>query len=116
MGSTLDEMLKEFYPNYSPNKLQIYKNIAVDKILNYFTNNLKITITADKLETEYESVLFLMVSNAIDFEESKGLKSVKQGNKQVSFNTYDNKQFVLTDEMKSMLPLPRVVFKGWLYV
>ena len=112
MNSVLDEMLKEFYPTYSPNRLQIYKNIAIDKVINYFENTLKISITEEELETKYESALFLLISNAIDFEKSKGLKSVKQGNKQVAYNTYDNKQFVLTEEIKSMFPLPRVVFKG----
>jgi len=104
----LDAMLQEMYPNISIAKLNIYKSIAIDKLLNYFRNQLFIPITEQELETEYMSALFLFISNAIDFEKMKGIKSIKQGNKQVAYNTYDAKQFVITKELMDMFPLPRV--------
>lgn len=110
----LDEMLMEIYPDYlnDNGKIAIYKKIAIDICLNYFQEHLNIDITREKLEEEYASAIFLMITNACDFEKTRGLKSIKQGNKSISYNTYDNKMFVLTPEIVSMFPVPRVVFKG----
>lgn len=110
MQSTLDEMLMEVYPN-NPKK-DLYKKIAIDKCIAYFHEKLKIEITKEEMEEQYASALFLLISNALDFEKSKGMKSIKQGNKAITYNPYENKQFAITDEIRDLFPLPRVVFKG----
>ena len=108
----LETMLTTQYPDVNVEKISMYKSIALDKLKIYFNEVLNISITKEEIEGEYISALFLLISNALDFESVKGLKSIKQGNKSISYNTYENKLFVLTDEIKSLLPLPIVKFKG----
>lgn len=108
----LDEMLYDKYPNVSKEKIQMHKMMALDLCLNYFKDVLNVDITREGLEEGYASALFLLISNAIDYEGSKGLKSVKQGNKSISYNTYENKLFIITDEIKAFFPLPVVKFWG----
>lgn len=108
----LEEMLSIKYPNESRDKLSMYKMMALDLFVNYFRDVLNIEITREELEEGYASSLFLLISNAIDYEGSKGLKSIKQGNKSISYNTYENKLFIITDEIKTFLPLPVVRFEG----
>lgn len=103
-------MLKDVYPD-NP-KVDTYKTIAIDKCMLYFQENLKIEITKEAMEELYASALFLLISNALDFDKTKGIKSIKQGNKSITYNPYENKLFALTDEIKSLFPLPRVKFKG----
>lgn len=110
MQSTLDAMLMDVYPD-NP-KRDLYKKIAIDKCMVYFHEKLKIKITKEEMEEQYASALFLLISNALDFEKTKGMKSIKQGNKAITYNPYENKQFTITDEIKDLFPLPRVVFKG----
>lgn len=110
MQSTLDALLDKAYPD-NPKK-DLYKKIAIDKCMLYFQENLKIEITQEVMEELYASALFLLISNAFDFEKTKGIKSIKQGNKSITYNPYENKLFSMTDEIKSLLPLPRVRFKG----
>ena len=108
----LETMLTTQYPDVSIEKITMYEKIALDKLKIYFNEVLNISITEEEIEREYISALFLLISNALDFESVKGLKSIKQGNKSISYNTYENKLFVLTDEIKSLLPLPVVKFWG----
>ncbi|MGL5329351.1 MAG: hypothetical protein ACRDD7_08785 [Peptostreptococcaceae bacterium] len=108
----IEGVLQSKYPNEGIEKLSMYRMMALDLCMNYFKDVLNIDITSQQLEEGYSSPLLLIIFNAIDFEESKGLKSIKQGNKSKSFNTYENKQFVLTDEIKAFFPLPVVRLEG----
>ena len=110
----LEDMLNVKYPNENKDKILMYKAMALDLFMNYFKDVLNIDITKTELEGGYSSALFLLISNALDYESSKGLKSIKQGNKSISYNTYENKLFIITDEIKTFLPLPVVKFRGWL--
>lgn len=108
----LEEMLSVKYPNENKDKIEMYKMMALNLCMNYFRDVLNIDITKEELEEGYSSALFLLISNAIDYESSKGLKSISQGNKTISYNTYENKMFLMTDEIKSFFPLPVVKFWG----
>lgn len=108
----LDEMLLVKYPNEDSKKISMYKILALNLCRQYFENTLNITISDEELEEEYTGALLLLISNSIDFEDSKGLTSISQGNKSKSFNPYVNKQFMLTDEIKAFFPLPVVKFEG----
>lgn len=108
----LDDMLNSKYPGESKEKIAMYKVIAINLCVNYFRDVLNIDITNEELEGGYSSALFLIISNALDYESSKGLKSIKQGNKSISYNTYENKIFMITDEIKNFFPLPVVKFWG----
>lgn len=110
----LEDMLSLKYPNENMDKITMYKMMALNLCVNYFRNVLNIDITKEELEEGYSSALFLLISNAIDYEGSKGLKSITQGNKSISYNPYENKIFMITDEIKTFFPLPIIKFEGWL--
>lgn len=108
----LDDMLLLKYPGENKEKIAMFKMIALNLCKNYFRDVLNIDITNEELEGGYSSALFLLISNAIDYESSKGFKSIKQGNKSITYNTYENKLFLITDEIKTFFPLPVVKFWG----
>ena len=113
----IDHLLKNAYPKMDEDILSYYKLLAVELLRGYMEETLNIKISDTEgwdydFEQKYVGPIFIMTTNAIDYEKTKGLKSIKQGNKQISWNTYDNKQFVFTQEVKDMLPYPNVSFLG----
>ena len=116
-----DLILKEKFPNESESSLGIHKQLATQKLLLYFKNRLNRNITAEQLETEYGSALFLLVSNAINFNANyssvKGIKSISQGNKKTTFDESVSSinsggAYDITDEIKELLPVAAVKLRG----
>lgn len=104
----LEELVQTKYPKMSLSLINVYIKIALDTFMNYFKNQLFIDeITEDKLLEDYTSALYIFICNAIDLDESKGVKLIKQGNKQISYNTYV-RQFEINQEILNMLPMARV--------
>ena len=119
--TNLDFILQKKFPNESESSLVIHKQLATQKLLLYFKNRLNRNITAEQLETEYGSALFLLVSNAINFNANyssvKGIKSISQGNKKTTFDESVSSinsggAYDITDEIKELLPVAAVKLRG----
>lgn len=110
----LDMMLYELFPNISEETMNIHKNFAIQKLILYFKTRLNRIITKSELETEYQYALFLLISNAINYSNSKGIKSIEQGNKKITFTESFSSSgaYEITDEIKSLLPVPLIQLRG----
>lgn len=110
----LDIMLKNIFPNIQEETLITHKQLAVQKLILYFKNSLNRTISEQELETEYQYALFLLVSNAINYADIKGIKSIEQGNKKTTFveSISTSGAYEITDEIKSLLPVPLIKLRG----
>lgn len=108
----IEDMILEFFPNCSESKVIILKNLAVDTIKNYLNDD---ELTSHIIEREYQTALFLLIHNALRYEDMKGLKVLQQGNKRIEYgkNTYDKYGLLdLTEEVKKLLPVPTIKLMG----
>lgn len=119
--TSYDLLLQKHFPNINESDLAMHKQLSTQKLLLYFKNRLNRNITAEQLETEYGSALFLLVSNAINFNANyssvKGIKSISQGNKKTTFDESVSSinsggAYDITDEIKELLPVAAVKLRG----
>ena len=73
--TSYDLLLRKSFPNLNESDLTIHKQLAIQKLLLYFKNRLNRNITAEQLETEYGSALFLLISNAVNLTAATGKSS-----------------------------------------
>ena len=114
--TSYDLLLQKHFPNINESDLAMHKQLATQKLLLYFKNRLNRNITAEQLETEYGSALFLLVSNA-NYSSVKGIKSISQGNKKTTFDESVSSinsggAYDITDEIKELLPVAAVKLRG----
>lgn len=86
-------------------KLQLYINIATRLIKNYINND---KFNMDYIKKEYEDVIVLIVVNALTLK-NDGIRSITEGDTSISY--FDDKSFCITNDIKSLLPIPFV--KMW---
>ena len=115
--TSYDLLLRKSFPNLNESDLTIHKQLAIQKLLLYFKNRLNRNITAEQLETEYGSALFLLISNAVNYSSVRGVKSISQGNKKTTFDESVSSinsggAYDITDEIKELLPVAAVKLRG----
>lgn len=112
--SKLDIMLKKSFSSINEEILSIHKELAIQKLILYFKNSLNRQITETEIEAEYSYALFLLISNAINYSEIKGIKSIEQGNKKTTFveSISTSGAYEITDEIKALLPKPLIKLRG----
>ena len=110
----LDQLLSNNFPSLNEGDLNIHKKIAIQRLLLYFKNSLNRQITETEIEAEYSYALFLLISNAINYSEIKGIKSIEQGNKKTTFveSISTSGAYEITDEIKALLPKPLIKLRG----
>nr|WP_308691989.1 hypothetical protein [uncultured Terrisporobacter sp.] len=101
------EKIMKLYPNQDINKVRIYKSMGIDSIRQYLNNK----ESDDEIESKYKSALLLYLINVIEYSKNKGVSTIKQGNKSVTY-TSDRKAFQLTSDVKGLLPMPRIRVMG----
>ena len=109
----MNEKIMQLYPNTNPLVLDVYKGIAIDLIESYL-KNINVSVKKEEIESKYESALLLVVCNAIEGKNTNNIKQMSQGNKSITYG--ENKAFIISDDVKALLPLPRVKMMGWYYV
>lgn len=103
---SVEDLLKKFYPNVDSDKIKVYINIGCTMIKNYLNPSGSDTLyTNEYIKKVFVEALFIIVRNALVCDESKGIKSKKQGEKSITY--YNDKSFYITSDIKAMLPSPR---------
>jgi hypothetical protein len=92
---------------YSDNIIEIYIRRAVVFIKNYLNNN---EITSDYIEENYADAIILLVYNALSVKGDENIQSKSQGQRSVTYKTSTNDSFNITNDIKALLPLPRLKF------
>lgn len=105
----MNEKIIKLYPNTNPLVIDVYKGIAIDLIESYL-KNINVVVKKEDIESKYESALLLVLCNALEGKSTGNVKQMSQGNKSVTYG--DNKAFIISDDVKALLPLPRVKMMG----
>lgn len=105
----IDEKIAKLYPKTNPLVLDVYKDIAIDLIKSYL-DSINVTNKKEEIEVKYESALLLVLCNAIEGKSTGNVKQMSQGNKSVTYE--EGKAFTISNDVKALLPLPRVKMMG----
>ena len=108
----MEDMILEFFPNVSINKISVLQDLACDTIKNYLNDE---SLTDEFMVENYRSAIFVLIHNALKYEDMKGLKVLQQGNKRIEYGqtTYNKYGLLdLTDEVKSLLPASKITLMG----
>lgn len=79
-----------------------YRKLAYMAIRKY----LNINITDDEIETLYSFVVDLIVQNIEQNQGKSNVQSERQGSRSISY--FSSSSGCMTDEIKDLLPLPKV--------
>ena len=101
------EKIMALYPNQDMIKISIYKDIGINAIKEY----LNIDSSDEDIEVKYANALIMYLINVIEYSKNKGVSTIKQGNKSITY-TSDRKAFQLTSDVKGLLPMPRIKVTG----
>lgn len=92
---------------YSDNIIEIYIRRAVVFIKNYLNND---EITNNYIEENYQDAVILLVYNALSIKGDENIQSKSQGQRSVTYKTSSSTDFNITNDIKALLPLPRLKF------
>lgn len=101
------EKIMALYPNQDMIKISIYKDMGINAIKEY----LNIDSSDEDIEVKYANALIMYLINVIEYSKNKGVSTIKQGNKSITY-TSDRKAFQLTSDVKGLLPMPRIKVTG----
>ena len=102
------EDLHALLPNadeYSDAALIIYKNRAITFIKNYLNSN----YDSAYIEANFEDAIIALVYNTYSSKGKENIQSESQGSRS---KTYKASTFSISDDVKGLLPLPRVRLMG----
>lgn len=97
------------YPEVNILQVEIYKEMGIDLILNYLIN-INVKVKKTEVETKYSSALLKLICNMIECSKTNNIKQMSQGSKSVTYAKTEG--FIIGDDIKSLLPLPRVKMMG----
>lgn len=92
---------------HTDNVIEIYIRRAVVFIKKYLNND---EITSDYIEENYQDAIILLVYNALSVKGDENIQSKSQGQRSVTYKTSTNDSFNITNDVKALLPLPRLKF------
>lgn len=97
----LNELIN-LYPDIDVNKLKFYEEIVIKKIKNYLNIPSK---NDNYIISNFPTAIKLAVGNEIENSNHKNIRSYKEGEQSI---TYENSNNTLSDEVKELLPFPKV--------
>lgn len=103
------EKIMMLYPNVNILQVEIYKDMGIDLIYNYLIT-INIKVKKEDVEIKYSSALLKLICNIIDASKTNNVKQISQGSKSVTYSKTEG--FVISEDVKSLLPLQRVKLMG----
>jgi len=90
---------------YSDSTLIIYKNRAITFIKNYLNNK----YDSAYIEVNFDDAIIALVYNTYSSKGKENIQSESQGSRS---KTYKASTFLMSDDIKGLLPLPMVKLMG----
>lgn len=94
--------LVDLYSNVDIKKLELYEEIAIKKIIRYLNIPDE---NDDYVRKNFPTAIKVAVGDEIENSKHKNVKSYKEGEQSI---TYQNAENTLSDDVKSLLPCPKV--------
>lgn len=94
--------LVDLYSDMDVKKLELYEEIAIKKIIKYLNTPGE---NEDNIRKNFPTAIKVAVGDEIENSKHKNIKSYKEGEQSI---TYENTKNTLSDDVKSLLPYPKV--------
>lgn len=102
----IDEKIEILCPSLDEEKVSIYKEQGASLIRHY----LNVKDSTELIIKKYESALLQIIYNVVEGSKINNIKQMSQGSKNITY--VDSKAFMVTEDVKSLLPAPFVKLMG----
>ena len=103
------EKIMMLYPGANVLQIEIFKEMAKDLIFNYLSG-INVKVIKDEIESKFSSALLKLICNMIEASKTNNIKQISQGSKSVTYAKTEG--LIITDDIKVLLPVPRVKMMG----